>query len=279
MPVSPSVQYPHWKLIDEARGKGTHWQVLGYPRFVVLGNDVVDASRILAAGKDLRAAALAAATPHDEPVHPLHPIQHARVTLDNSAVYLEPGALQFMKGRIQIDVGVGAGGGGVGGLLRRAATSMASGESMVRPKYSGSGEIFLEPRRDHLMLVEVDDAQLMCDRGLFVACDASLTLDAHVMGVKGASQGGEGISMPVLRGNGVAMLASPVPLDRILRVQLQDEELKIDGPFAMMSVGKLQFSVERAAGFLGSAAGGEGFLNVYRGTGEVWLNLVEARCF
>ena len=53
---------------------------------------------------------------------------------------------------------------------------------------------------------------------------------------------------------------------------LNEDTLKIDGSFAILRSGDIEFSVEKSAtSFIGSATSGEGLLNVYRGTGEVWL--------
>ena len=48
--------------------------------------------------------------------------------------------------------------------------------------------------------------------------------------------------------------------------------LRVDGNFAVLRSASLQFTVERSAkSLLGSAVSGEGLVNVYRGTGSVWL--------
>ena len=51
---------------------------------------------------------------------------------------------------------------------------------------------------------------------------------------------------------------------------LDNDTLKIDGSMAIAWSQSLQFTVERTTKTLvGSAASGEGFVNVYRGTGRV----------
>lgn len=55
-------------------------------------------------------------------------------------------------------------------------------------------------------------------------------------------------------------------------MELQNETLKVDGNFAVLRTASLDFTVERSAKTLiGSAVSGEGLVNVYRGTGSVWL--------
>ncbi len=119
---------------------------------------------------------------------------------------------------------------------------------------------------------------LICDRGLFVACDGTLEVDGFVS--RAALKGGEGMVQPRVRGSGVVMLSSPVRREQILEIKLQGEALKVDGPFVMAYWGDLKFTVERSSkGMFSSAASGEGYVNVYTGTGTIWLNLAEASCY
>ena len=53
---------------------------------------------------------------------------------------------------------------------------------------------------------------------------------------------------------------------------MNDDVLKIDGHFAICWSGSLNFTVERSGKTLvGSAASGEGLVNVYRGSGRILL--------
>ena len=84
--------------------------------------------------------------------------------------------------------------------------------------------------------------------------------------------GNEGLFNLRLAGNGVCVLESNVPRSEIVEIDLQDDVLKIDGSFAICWSGSLSFTVERSGKtLLGSAASGEGLVNVYKGIGKVWL--------
>ena len=57
-----------------------------------------------------------------------------------------------------------------------------------------------------------------------------------------------------------------------VKIMINNEELKIDGNLAVCWSSSLDFTVERTTKTLiGSAASGEGLVNVYRGTGKVLL--------
>lgn len=58
----------------------------------------------------------------------------------------------------------------------------------------------------------------------------------------------------------------------IEQIDLVNDTLKVDGNFAILRSSSLDFTVERSAKTLvGSAVSGEGLVNVYRGTGQIWL--------
>ena len=67
-------------------------------------------------------------------------------------------------------------------------------------------------------------------------------------------------------------MESPCPEEELIEVTLDNDELKIDGNMALAWSGSLNFTVERSGkSLVGSAASGEGLVNVYRGTGKVLL--------
>ena len=55
-------------------------------------------------------------------------------------------------------------------------------------------------------------------------------------------------------------------------IDLKDETLQVDGNFALMRKGRIEFSVEKLTrSLLGTITSGEGLLQTFRGTGSVWL--------
>ncbi|WP_231557311.1 AIM24 family protein [Deinococcus sp. YIM 77859] len=185
---------------------------------------------------------------------------------------LEPGLLQYLRGDLELAATTG-GGGGLGGLLRGAVTAAATGESLFKTAYRGSGVIYTEPTRLHLLLGELRGEDLIVDDGAFVACAGQVTVGRHVnRGLAAALGSGEGRVQPKLSGSGVFALQSPVHPDEFQILELQGETLKVDGNLVLAYTGGLNFSVEKSArGLLGSGRTGEGYVQVYRGTGRVWL--------
>lgn len=70
----------------------------------------------------------------------------------------------------------------------------------------------------------------------------------------------------------MAVLESPVPRDELIEFNLNNDVLKIDGNMAIAWSNTLQFTVEKSGkSLVGSAVSGEGFVNVYCGTGKVLM--------
>ncbi|MEI2393866.1 AIM24 family protein [Paenibacillus sp. FSL R10-2199] len=191
------------------------------------------------------------------------------IELTNSEVMLSAGAMQYMIGNIEMTSGVK----GVGGLMRNIISSAATGTSAIKPLYKGTGTIMLETTYKYLWLIDVDNDHIVIDDGMFLACET--TLDVAVAARKNVSSavlGGEGLFNLSARGKGIIALEAPIPSEEAVVVELQNDVLKVDGNFALMWSNSLDFTVEKSGKTrMGSAVSGEGLVNVYRGTGMVWL--------
>lgn len=189
---------------------------------------------------------------------------------DMYGVTVQAGAMQWMSGGVSMTSGVK----GVGNFLGKMVSSAVTGESAVKPEYTGPGNLMLEPTYRHILLMDVSEwGTIVLDDGLFLACEN--TLKSKVVArsnVSSAVLGGEGLFNLSLTGNGIVALESPVPMDELIEVKLQDDCIKIDGNMAIAWSDSLNFTVEKSGkSLLGSAASGEGFVNVYRGTGTVLM--------
>lgn len=196
-------------------------------------------------------------------------LKQVRIILDHSSVKLEPGALSYMKGNIQIKSKTG----GLLGLGKKIISSKLTGESTFRPTYSGTGEIFLEPSFGHFALIELEDDEIIIGDNMFYACEDGIEINAAMQkNISSAFLGNEGLYQTRIEGNGIVVLRVPVPESEIFKCVLIDDTLKVDGNFAILRTGNIEFSVEKSSkSIIGTAVSGEGMVNVYKGTGEVWL--------
>jgi uncharacterized protein (AIM24 family) len=193
------------------------------------------------------------------------------VMLKDNAVRLKPGAMQFMLGNITSNTGVK----GAGDLLGKTLKGMATGDSAIKPLYKGSGVLMCEPTYSHLLIENLSEWNnaMVCDDGSFVCCDDEIQ-DTVVRrtNLSSAVAGGEGLFNLCLRGQGHAVIQSRVPREELYEVCLENDCIKIDGNNAICWSASLEFTVERSGkSLIGSAASGEGLVNVYRGTGKILM--------
>ena len=196
-------------------------------------------------------------------------LKQIRIALENSSVILEPGALSYMKGNIKISSKTG----GVLGFGKKLISSKLTGETVFKPTYSGTGEIFLEPSFGNFALIELVDDEIIVDDGLFFACESSVEVGVTIQrNLSAALLGDETLCQTKISGSGIVALEIPVPESEIFKCILIDDTLKVDGNFAILRTGNIEFTVEKSSkSIVGSVTSGEGLVNVYRGSGEVWL--------
>ena len=191
--------------------------------------------------------------------------------LSKSHITLQAGAMQWMLGDVNATTGIK----GVGDLFGKAVRGKVSGESAIKPEYTGTGLLVLEPTYKYLILLDAADwgGSVVLDDGLFLACDSRLKHKAVMRSnISSAVAGGEGLFNLSLNGSGVFCIESDCPQEELIEITLENDVLKIDGNYAIAWSGSLNFTVERSGkSLIGSAASGEGLVNVYRGTGKVLM--------
>ena len=193
-------------------------------------------------------------------------------TLDGSeGVTVQAGAMQWMAGDVSATTGIK----GAGDFLSKTIRGKVTGESVIKPEYTGDGTLVLEPTYKHIILLDLDEwgNSIVLDDGLFLACESTLKQKAvRRKTFSSVFAGGEGFFNLGLKGSGVVCIESDCPREELVEITLEDDVVKIDGNLAIAWSGSLDFTVERAGkSLLGSAASGEGLVNVYRGTGKVLL--------
>ena len=191
--------------------------------------------------------------------------------VSKSNVTVQAGAMQWTAGNVNATTGIK----GVGDFLGKAMRGSVTGESAIKPEYTGTGTLVLEPTYKYILLVDLADwnGSIVLDDGLFLACESTLKHKAVMRSnLSSAALGNEGLFNLGIQGNGVVCLESPCPREELIEITLENDVLKVDGNFAIAWSGSLDFTVERSGkSLIGSAASGEGLVNVYRGSGKVLL--------
>jgi len=196
-------------------------------------------------------------------------LKMVRITLEDSKLRVEPGALYYMKGDLEMKASTG------GGVIKGLARKMMSGESFFVNEIHGTGEIYLEPTYGHFILHKIDGSSpgVICDKGMFYAGTSDLDIGASIQkNVSSALFGGEGFWQTSIKGQGIAILFSPVPVQEIKKINLNGDKLSVDGNFALMRSAGVEFRAEKSSkSWVATAVSGEGLLQTFSGTGSVWI--------
>lgn len=188
-----------------------------------------------------------------------------------SGIYLQAGAMQWMSGSNKLSSGIK----GIGDFGKKFIKSTVTGETTVKPEYSGNGYLVTEQTYKHLILLDLADwgYNLMIDDGLFLAAEKSVELSVKKRtNLSSALAASEGLFNTVLHGRGFVCLESRIPYKELIVIEMENDTVSIDGPMAIAWTNDLELTVEKSGkSFVGSAVSGEGLVNVYRGTGKILM--------
>ncbi len=193
------------------------------------------------------------------------------IDLKNNEYTVSLGSMQWSVGDVEAVADVK----GVGDFLGKAIKGSVTKESGVKPKYKGTGVLVLEPTYKHILLEDLStwNGGIVLDDGLFLACESKIQQNVVMRNnLSSAVLGNEGLFNLSLSGNGYVALESPVPKEELVEIELQNDILRIDGNFAVAWSKELEFTVQKSTkSLIGSAISGEGFVNVFKGTGKVLM--------
>ena len=82
-------------------------------------------------------------------------------------ITLQAGAMQWMVGDVHATTGIK----GVGDFFGKAMRGKVTGESAIKPEYTGNGLLVLEPTYKHLLLIDLNEwnNSIVLDDGLFLS--------------------------------------------------------------------------------------------------------------
>ena len=118
-----------------------------------------------------------------------------------SGVTLQAGAMQWMAGTVQVQTGIKS----AGDLIGKAFAGHVTGESAVKPEYTGSGIVVCEPTYKHLILTSPNDwdGGVVIDDGMFLACENTVKQSIQRRrNMSSAIAGGKGLFNLKLTGTG-----------------------------------------------------------------------------
>lgn len=195
-------------------------------------------------------------------------LKMVRVTLQNSELLIEPGALYFMKGHLELKSTTG------GGLAKGLMRKFLTGETLFQSRIKGSGEVFLEPSFGHYLVFNIENDGLIFDKSAFYCASTGIEIGAKLQSnISSALFGGEGFFQTHAAGTGVVVLVSPVPVAELVVYELAaGEKLSVDGNFAFVRTASVSFHAEMSSkSIFGTVVSGELLLQTFTGPGMVWV--------
>lgn len=186
-----------------------------------------------------------------------------KITLNNETVKAESGALYYMKGPITMESKAPS----VGGFMK----AMVTGETIFRPTYTGTGELFLEPSFGGFHVLELAGDEWILEDGAYWASEKDVEVDVHRDKAWTSLKSGEGFMnfQTKVKGRGKVVLNAQGPVQEVI---LKNDKLVVDGKYVIARPSTIQYTIERAAkSLLGSATSGEGLVSIYQGTGKLLM--------
>ena len=196
------------------------------------------------------------------------------IRLEDDDITVQGGSMEWMAGDLKVTTNIKGG----FDLGKKIIGGKLTNEAVIKPRYTGTGMLVLEPTYKHILLEDLADwnGRMIIENGLFLACDGEVNIKTVMRSTLSSMVlGNEGMFNCMLDGEGIVALESMVPREELVMVDLDNDVLRVDGNYAIAWSQSLKFTVEKTTKTLiGSDISGEGLVNVYRGTGRVLLSPV-----
>jgi uncharacterized protein (AIM24 family) len=187
-----------------------------------------------------------------------------RVDLDDDDVRAEKGALNHMQGAITMDVPLPT--------LQAWWVSLFSDESVLRPRYEGTGSVYLDSSLGGFHIFKVKNGERwVLDTRCFWASDGEVKLSVHREPIWTSWWADQGLFWykTALKGAGQVVLNVDGPVQE---VELVNDRLVADGPFVIARTNGIRMTVRRPArSLLSYWLSGQKRAYVYEGTGKLLL--------
>ena len=187
-----------------------------------------------------------------------------RVDLEKDDVRTERGALNHMQGAIAMDVPFPS--------LKTWWVSLFSDESPLRPRYHGTGSVWLDSTLGgyHVMKIEPGERWIL-DGRCFWASDGEVQLSVHRETMWTSWWADQGLLWykTALKGAGQVVLAVDGPVEE---VELKNDRLVADGAFVVARTAGIRLRIRRPArSFVSYLLSGQQLAYSYEGTGKLLL--------
>jgi uncharacterized protein (AIM24 family) len=184
-----------------------------------------------------------------------------KATLEKDSMRAESGALSYLDGEITVETPVPT--------FKQMLAAVLADEALIRPRYQGSGEVFLEAALGNFHVVELKDEEMILESGSYWASDGDIELSAYREPTWTSLWTGEGILKfsTMVRGTGKVVMRVPGPVEE---VRLSGGVYRTEGKIVVGRSRELTYTVRRPTrSVFGYLLAGESFLKSFEGTGRL----------
>ena len=196
-------------------------------------------------------------------------------------VYIQRGSMVYHTPNVSLNTQLNASCSGLGRFVKAVGPSMVSGETTFITQAvaeSDNGNLALAPDTPgQVIALELGEKQYRLNDGAFLALDgtASYTMESQSIG-KALFGGQGGLFVMTTQGQGT-LLANA--FGSIKKIELQNQEITIDNAHVVAWSQSLDYNIHLENSFWQSIGTGEGVVNTFRGTGEVYVQSLNLQSF
>jgi uncharacterized protein (AIM24 family) len=186
-------------------------------------------------------------------------MRQLRIDLHDESVRVTRRALSRMEGTIRVSAPLP----GPGTLLRSALSS----EAAVRPRYTGTGSLFLKPSMRGYHVFNAQDSDWILGPGVFWAAEGETRLGVRLEKMLPSLWIGDGLInfQTVVHGDGRVAINAPGPVEE---VEIGEGELLVKGRMVLGRTAGVRYTTRRVAGMIQSLIAGEPRARSFSGPGR-----------
>ena len=196
-------------------------------------------------------------------------------------VFIQRGSMVYHTPNVTLNTQLNASGSGLGRFVKAVGRSMVSGESTFITQavaQSDNGYLALAPDSPGQVIpLQLGEKQYRLNDGAFLALDGTAYYTMERQSVGKALFGGQGgLFVMTTQGQGT-LLANA--FGSIKKLELHNQEVTIDNAHVVAWSQSLNYHVHLENGFWQSIGTGEGVVNTFQGTGEVYVQSLNLQTF
>ena len=196
-------------------------------------------------------------------------------------VFIQRGSMVYHTPNVTLNTQLNASGSGLGRFVKAVGRSMVSGDStFMTPAVAQSDNGYLALAPDapgQVIPLQLGEKQYRLNDGAFLALDGTAYYTMERQSVGKALFGGQGgLFVMTTQGQGT-LLANA--FGSIKKIELHNQEVTIDNAHVVAWSQSLNYNIHLENGFWQSIGTGEGVVNTFQGTGEVYVQSLNLQTF